>query len=151
MHYTLKNKMGQVLDSSEGQEPLLFIQGIGNIIPGLEEALEGKAKGDKFDVSIEPSKGYGEISDEMTMDIPLKELEHIEGLAEGMRLQSETEDGHLQVLKVTKITEDTVSVDGNHELAGVHLHFTGEITEIREASAEELEHGHVHGPGGHNH
>jgi FKBP-type peptidyl-prolyl cis-trans isomerase SlyD len=151
MHYTLKNKMGQVLDTSEGQEPLYFIQGIGNIIPGLESALEGKKTGDKFNVSVEPSQAYGEYSAEMVLEIAREELAHIDGLAEGMRLQSENEDGQMAVLKVTKITEETVTVDGNHELAGMHLHFDGEIVEVREAAPEELEHGHVHGPGGHHH
>lgn len=151
IHYTLKNKMGQVLDSSEGQEALYFIQGIGNIIIGLEEALEGMKAGEEFDVSIEPAKGYGERRDDMMLDVPKAELEHIEDLAVGMRLQSETEDGHLIPIKITEIGDEFVTVDGNHELAGVHLHFKGEIVDVRDASAEELEHGHVHGPGGHQH
>ncbi|MCZ8132063.1 MAG: peptidylprolyl isomerase [Steroidobacteraceae bacterium] len=150
IHYTLKNDAGEVLDSSDGSEPLAYIHGNGNIIPGLEEALEGKAAGDKLQVKIEPAKAYGEHNPELIQNVPKRAFQGVGNVQAGMRFTAQTEHGPRQVV-VTRVVGDMVTVDGNHPLAGQHLNFDVEITEIRDASREELEHGHVHGPGGHHH
>lgn len=148
--YTLKDNDGNVIDSSEGREPLPFIQGIGNIIPGLENALEGKAVGDKVQVSIPPAEGYGERNDEMVHAVPRKMFETADDLEVGMQFQTQSEAG-MQVVTVVGIEEEDVMVDANHPLAGATLNFDVTIMDVRDASEEELEHGHVHGPGGHDH
>lgn len=152
MHYTLKDEQGNVLDSSEGRDPLAYIQGIGNIIPGLESQLEGKAKGDKVNAVVEPKDGYGERSDEMLHKVPLSgfQSEGDESLTAGMQVQVETNQGPT-VAMVAAVEGDEVTLDMNHPLAGVTLTFDVEIMDVREAEAEELDHGHVHGPGGHQH
>lgn len=150
IHYTLKNAEGQVLDSSEGGDPLAYIHGNGNIIPGLEEALEGKVAGDKLNVSIAPDKAYGMHSAELVQQVPKRAFQGVGQVQEGMRFTAQTEHGPRQVV-VTRVIGDMVTVDGNHPLAGQTLNFDVEIAEVRDASQEELEHGHVHGPGGHHH
>lgn len=151
MHYTLKNDDGEVMDSSEGREPLAYIQGIGNIIPGLESELEGKKVGDKLKASIAPKDAYGELKEELVQIVPKEGFQGAANeLQEGMQVQVETNQGP-QIAVVTKIEEDDVTLDLNHPLAGMNLHFDVEIMEIREATSEELDHGHVHGPGGHHH
>ncbi len=148
--YTLTDDKGEVIDSSEGRGPLAYIQGIGNIIPGLENALEGKAQGDSLKVSIAPEDGYGERSDDLTQAVPKEMFEGAEEMQVGMQFQTMTESGP-QVVTVISIDDEHVTVDGNHPLAGENLNFDVTIVDIREASAEELEHGHVHGPEGHDH
>jgi FKBP-type peptidyl-prolyl cis-trans isomerase SlyD len=150
IHYTLKNAAGQVLDSSEGGDPLAYIHGSGNIIPGLEEALEGKVAGDRLNVSIAPDKAYGMHSAELVQQVPKRAFQGVGQVQEGMRFTAQTEHGPRQVV-VTRVIGDMVTVDGNHPLAGQTLNFDVEIAEVRDASQEELEHGHVHGPGGHHH
>ena len=143
IHYTLKNDAGDVLDSSEGREPLEFLQGKGNIISGLEKALDGKKQGDTVDVSIEPTEGYGEHREELIQDVPKDAFKGVDDLQVGMRFQAQTEQGALPI-KVVSIQDDTVTVDGNHELAGERLHFNVSIESVREATDEEKSHGHVH-------
>lgn len=150
MHYELKDAQGEVLDSSKGQQPLVYLHGAGNIIVGLEEQLEGKTVGDNINAVISPEKGYGMPVDALVQTVPKEAFGEIEQVEVGMRLQAETEQGPVPVI-VTEIGDTTVTVDGNHPLAGKELHFAVSIAEIREASAEEIEHGHVHGPGGHSH
>lgn len=150
IHYTLKNASGEVLDSSSGGDPLAYIHGNGNIIPGLEEALEGKVVGDKLQVSIEPEKGYGTHSQELVQQVPKRAFQGVGQVQPGMRFTAQTEHGPRQVV-VTRVVGDMVTVDGNHPLAGQTLNFDVEIADVRDASQEELEHGHVHGPGGHHH
>ena len=151
MHYELKDAEGEVLDSSKGQEPLVYLHGAGNIIPGLEEALVGKAVGDTVDAVVAPEKGYGMPVDALVQTVPKEAFgEEVSKVEVGMRFQAETEQGPVPVV-VTAMDEKTVTVDGNHPLAGKELHFNVSIAEIREASAEEIEHGHAHGPGGHQH
>lgn len=150
IHYTLTNATGEVLDSSSGGDPLAYIHGSGNIIPGLEEALEGKVAGDKLQVSIAPEKAYGLPSDELVQQVPKRAFQGVGNVTAGMRFTAQTEHGPRQVV-VTRVVGDMVTVDGNHPLAGQTLNFDVEIAEVREASQEELEHGHVHGPGGHHH
>ena len=150
IHYTLKDKSGKVLDTSEGQEPLYYLHGKQNIIPGLEKELMGKSENDSFDTIIPASEGYGERQDGLITEVSKEELREVDKLEVGIQLQAQTEQG-VQIFTITEIKEDSVMLDGNHPLAGVELHFTGTIESIRSATAEELAHGHVHGPGGVHH
>ena len=150
IHYTLKDDGGTVLDSSAGGDPLAYIQGHGNLISGLEKALEGKTGGDKLAVSIAPADGYGIRNEALIQRVPRRALQGAGEIRKGMQFQARTEDG-MRMFTVTGIVGDMVTLDGNHPLADKTLHFDVEIVEVREASAEELEHGHVHGPGGHHH
>lgn len=144
MHYTLKNDDGEVIDSSEGGSPLVFIQGHGNIIHGLESALAGLKVGDSREVVVEPVDGYGEYDDELVQEVPRSAFEGIDTLEVGMQFHADTEDGIVPIT-VMEISDDVITVDGNHELAGERLHFSVTIDSIREATAEELAHGHIHG------
>jgi FKBP-type peptidyl-prolyl cis-trans isomerase SlyD len=148
--YTLTNNEGQVIDSSEGAGPLAYLHGAGNIIPGLEDALLGKEAGDEVKASIEPANAYGERHDALKQEVPAELFSGVEKVEVGMQFQSETDQGPVLVT-VTEVGEQTITVDGNHPLAGVHLNFDVNVREVREATAEELEHGHVHGEGGHHH
>jgi FKBP-type peptidyl-prolyl cis-trans isomerase SlyD len=150
IHYTLKNAEGQVLDSSEGGDPLAYIHGNGNIIPGLEEALEGKVAGDKLQVEVQPEKAYGVHDPELIQNVPKRAFQGVGQVQAGMRFTAQTEHGPRQVV-VTRVVGDMVTVDGNHPLAGQTLNFAVEIAEVRDPTEEELSHGHVHGPGGHDH
>jgi FKBP-type peptidyl-prolyl cis-trans isomerase SlyD len=151
IHYTLTNEKGEVLDSSSGGEPLAYLHGQGNIIPGLEKALEGKQAGDKLDVKVAPAEGYGERDDKLVQQVPRRAFSGAQDVKPGMQFHAQTSGGHARVVTVTRVAGDMVTVDGNHPLAGEHLNFAVEVTEVREATAEELSHGHVHGPGGHHH
>ena len=151
MHYTLKNDAGDVIDSSDGADPLPFLQGHGNIIPGLESALEGSKVGDKLEVSIKPEEGYGVRMKDAIQEIPSSALKGVDEVKVGMQLQSEDKDGNAFLVSVTKIEDDKITVDGNHPLAGQTLHFSVSIESIRKAEAEELSHGHVHADGQHQH
>ena len=146
IHYTLRDNEGTVLDSSEGREPLHYIQGIGNLILGMEEGLEGKTKGEKVKIKIAPEKGYGVVNPELVQKVPMKAFEGQE-VKTGMRFNTNQGD----VVTVTEVSTDSVTVDGNHPLAGVELNFDVEVVEVREATADEISHGHVHGPDGHHH
>ena len=150
IHYTLKDDSGTVLDSSSGSDPLAYIQGHGNLISGLEKALEGKTGGDRLAVSITPAEGYGIRNEALIQRVPRRSLQGAGEIRKGMQFQARTDDG-MRMFTVTGIVGDMVTLDGNHPLADKTLHFDVEIVEVREASAEELEHGHVHGPGGHHH
>ncbi len=147
IHYTLRDNEGNTLDSSIGQAPLVYIQGIGNLIPGMEDGLEGKAKGDKLEIKVSPEKGYGVRDDKMIQKVPRSAFGG-EEVKKGMQFQT---DQRGQVVTVTEIGFDSVTVDGNHPLAGVALNFSVEVLDIRNATSDELTHGHVHGPGGHHH
>jgi FKBP-type peptidyl-prolyl cis-trans isomerase SlyD len=148
--YTLTDNDGSVIDSSEGAGPLAYLHGAGNIITGLEEALLGKEAGDKVTASIEPEKAYGERHEQLKQDVPRELFTGIEKIELGMQFQSETEQGPVLVT-VVEVNDDMITVDGNHPLAGVHLNFDVDVREVREATQEELDHGHVHGEGGHHH
>ena len=146
IHYTLRDNHGAVLDSSDGRDPLHYLHGAGNLIAGMEEGLEGKSKGDKFSLKIEPEKGYGEKDDNLVQQVPRSAFGGQE-VKTGMRFS--TNQGG--VVTVTKVGLDSITVDANHPLAGVELNFAVEVMDVREATTEELSHGHVHGPGGHHH
>ena len=141
--YTLKNDSGQVIDSSDNGEPLSYIHGSGEIIPGLEAELLGKSVGDKFNATIKPEDAYGLREDENVKKIEREKLSHIPGLEVGMQLQA-YDEGSMQILTIVEISDKDVTLDANHPLAGETLHFAVEIKEIREATEEELEYG-IHG------
>lgn len=143
IHYTLTNDEGDVLDTSEGREPLRYLQGHGNIIPGLERALEGLVAGDSANVVVEPEEGYGPKQDMLIQAVPREAFDGIDVIEIGMQFQAQTAQGPIPVT-VIAVDEETVTLDGNHELAGVRLNFAVQVTDVREASAEEIDHGHVH-------
>jgi len=145
-HYTLSNPEGEVLDSSQGHDAFSYLQGSQMIVPGLEAQMEGKSKGDKFKAVVTPEMGYGEFNKELLQRVPLDRFGDAK-VEEGMQFQA----GEHSVVTVREVTESEVLVDGNHPLAGITLNFEVEVTDVREATAEELSHGHVHGPGGHQH
>ena len=148
--YTLKDDDDQVIDTSEGREPLAFIQGIGQIIPGLEKALEGKQAGESVSISIPPEDAYGERDDSMVLNIPREQFEGADTIEPGMQFQAETDQG-VQILTVLEAGDQEITVDGNHPLAGMNLNFDVSVVEVRDATQEELDHGHAHGAGGHQH
>lgn len=150
IHYTLKNDAGDVLDSSQGTDPLAYLQGHGNLISGLESALEGKQAGDQLNVSIAPKDGYGERDESLIQDVPRSAFQGVDKVEVGMQFHADSNHGP-RLVTVTKVSDKTVTVDGNHPLADQTLHFDVQIVEVRAATAEELSHGHVHGPGGHHH
>ncbi len=151
IHYTLTNDKGEVVDSSSGGAPLSYLHGKGNIIPGLEKALEGKQAGDKLDVKVAPAEGYGERDDQLVQQVPRRAFAGVQDVQPGMQFHAQGSGGQMRVVTVVRIAGDMVTVDGNHPLAGENLTFAVEVTEVRDASEEELAHGHVHGPGGHHH
>lgn len=148
--YTLTNPMGEVLDSSKGRSPLAYLHGAGNIIPGLEQALEGKKAGDSFSVTVQPKEAYGERDEKQVQSVPRKQFSEMEPVEAGMQFEVRTEHGP-RVLTISEVREKEVDVDGNHPLAGVALTFAVEVISVRAASGEEQSHGHVHGEGGHHH
>ena len=150
IHYTLKDDAGKVIDSSSGSEPLAYIQGHGNLVPGLEKALEGKQDGDTIKVSLAPADGYGMRNEALVQRVPKRSLQGSGEIRKGMQFQAQTDEG-LRLFTVTAVVGDMVSLDGNHPLADQTLNFDVEVIRVREATSEELEHGHVHGAGGHHH
>ena len=150
IHYTLKDDSGAVLDSSAGGEPLAYIQGHGNLVPGLEKALEGKQGGNTLTVTLSPAEGYGARDEALVQRVPKRSLQGSGEIRKGMQFQARTEGG-MRVFTVTAVAGDMVTLDGNHPLADQTLHFDVEVVSVREATTEELEHGHVHGAGGHHH
>ena len=138
--YTLKNDSGEILDCSEDNGPITYLHGSGNIIPGLEAELEGKKVGDKFHASIEPEDGYGIRCEEFIQKIERERLSHLPKIEIGMQLQAYDEDG-MQILTIVEISDTDVTLDGNHPLAGQKLHFDVEVTDMREATEEEIEFG----------
>ena len=149
--YTLSNDAGEVIDSSAGAEPLVYLHGAGNIIAGLENALAGKAVGDELEVSIEPEDAYGEYSAELITNLGREMFEGVEELEVGMQFHASAPDGGMQIVTVRDVDGDQVTIDGNHPLAGQQLNFKVKVISVRAASEEEVAHGHVHGEGGHQH
>ncbi|QHV94922.1 FKBP-type peptidyl-prolyl cis-trans isomerase [Spirosoma endbachense] len=145
IHYTLRDDAGNILDSSQERDPLYYLHGKGNLIPGMEEGLEGKAKGDKAKIDVVPEKGYGKRNPQLIQEVPIKAFG---GQKIEVGMQFETNQGEL--ITVTQVGPETVTVDGNHPLADQNLHFDVEVVEVRDATPDELAHGHVHGPGGHH-
>lgn len=151
MHYTLTNPDGEVIDSSAGREPLAYLHGSGNIVPGLERQLSGLAIGAKVTALVPAVEGYGEREDIEPQEVPRQQFPPNVDISAGMMFQAQTPDGRPFPVWVSKVEGDTVYIDPNHPLAGVDLKFDVEIVSVREASEEELAHGHPHGPGGHHH
>jgi len=145
IHYTLKDNEGNILDTSGGRDPLLYIHGVGNLIPGMEEGLEGQEQGTKLELKIKPEKGYGVRNDELIQKVPRSAFGS-EKVEQGMQFQT----GNGGVVTVTNVGLNEVTIDGNHALAGVDLNFSIEVMEVRTATVDEIAHGHVHGPGGHH-
>ena len=149
--YTLTNDDGDVIDSSTGGAPLVYLQGAGNIIPGLEKALEGKAVGEELTVTVEPEDAYGEYSAELVSTLSASMFEGVDQLEVGMQFHASAPDGQMQIVTIRDLDGDDVTVDGNHPLAGQRLTFKVKVVAVRDASEEEVAHGHVHGEGGHQH
>ena len=150
LNYTLRDEQGTIIDASSGRAPLSYLHGKGNIIPGLEQALSGKAAGDKLDVTVAPEQGYGPRDERLVQIVPRTKFGEVESLAPGMQVRVGGPQG-TRIVSVLRVDRDFVTIDGNHPLAGRTLHFSVEIAEVRKASHEEVAHGHAHGPDGHHH
>lgn len=148
--YTLRNDAGEVLDSSKGREPLAYLHGAGNIVPGLEIALTGKAVGDTLSVAVPPAQGYGERDEALVMSAEPSQFPDPRQAQVGARFRIQTDKG-IYLATVTDVTEDAVMMDLNHPLAGETLHFDVEVMDVKDASEEEVAHGHVHAGHGHDH
>ena len=150
INYTLTTDDGEVLDKSDDGS-FAYLHGADNIVIGLENALTGKAVGDKFNVKVSPEEGYGDRNDEMVQVVGREMFETDAELEVGTQFHAEGPDGHPIMITVAAIEGDDITIDGNHPLAGVNLNFDIAVVDIKDASAEEIEHGHVHGPDGHHH
>ncbi len=144
IHYKLTDEDGAVIDSSEGTEPLKYLHGAGNIIPGLERALIGKTAGEEMKVVVEPQFGYGEYQAELLQVVPRAAFEGVDTVEVGMAFTAQAPDGAQRRIVVRDVSGDDITIDANHELAGVDLHFDISVVEVRAASEEEVAHGHVH-------
>ncbi|MBE0368860.1 FKBP-type peptidyl-prolyl cis-trans isomerase [Pseudoalteromonas aurantia] len=149
MHYSVLDNDKNTIDNSFDGEPLLFIIGTGYLIPGLEDAIIDKVAGDTLSVTVEPEQGYGERYDELMQAVPKSMFDGME-IEVGMQFRASTDDGD-QMVMIIDIQDEEVIVDGNHPLSGITLHFDVEILEVRDATEDELSHGHVHGDGGCGH
>lgn len=150
IHYALNDAAGEVLESSEGEAPLEYLHGHGNIIAGLEKALDGKAAGEKLKAVIPPEEGYGVRDEAMVKRLPLSSFQNQDEVQVGAQFQAETSQGP-RLATVTEMDDKKVTVDLNHPLADQTLSFDIEVVGVREATEEELSHGHAHGPEGHRH
>ncbi|MCP4983508.1 MAG: peptidylprolyl isomerase [Gammaproteobacteria bacterium] len=151
IHYNVVDvQSDEVIDSSEGGDPMTYLHGASNIIPGLEQALDGKSVGDEFEVTIEAADAYGDYSEDRIQQVPIEAFQEMEKVEPGMVVSAETDSGQVSLV-VTEVDEATVTVDANHPLAGKSLKFDVKVEAIRDASEEEMSHCHVHGPGGHEH
>ena len=152
MTYTLTNAEGKVLDQADASHPFMYMQGAHNIIPGLEQALTGKQAGDAAVVTVQPEDAYGEYNEQLTQQVPRQMFGNVpaEQLVVGAQFQAQTNEG-VEVITIAAVEGDMITIDANHPLAGETLTFDVHILEVRAASAEEMAHGHAHGPGGHHH
>jgi FKBP-type peptidyl-prolyl cis-trans isomerase SlyD len=149
-HYTLSNEQGEQLETSREQDPVVYLHGYRNIVPGLENAMVGKDSGDTFKVTVEPVEAYGERDPGRVQRIPAKHFPNARKLSPGQAVSLETKRGPVQAT-IVKVGRFNIDVDANHPLAGQTLTFDVEITDVREATGEEIAHGHAHGPGGVDH
>jgi len=150
-HYHLTDAAGEVIDSSREAQPLTILVGHGALIPGMEQALIGHKVGDRFDIVVPPAEGYGERRDDFTQRVPKKYFRDADHLKPGDATVLSVQGGGYRQVVVLKVGSSVVDVDLNHPLAGKTLHFNVEITDVRDATEEEISHGHVHGAGGHDH
>ena len=144
IHYTLTDNSGEIIDSSEGADPLAYLHGAGNLIPGLEQALVGKTAGASLQATVSPEDGYGEIQPELIETVPKEAFEGVDSIEPGMAFEAQGSDGQARRIVVKDVSDDGIIIDGNHPLAGVELNFDVQVVDIREASEEEIAHGHVH-------
>ncbi|MGB5209453.1 MAG: peptidylprolyl isomerase [Gammaproteobacteria bacterium] len=144
IHYRLTNDAGEELDSSTGGDPLAYLHGSNSLIPGLESALAGQSAGDKFKVTVQPTDAYGEISTDLVQVVPIDAFDAPENVKPGVQFQAQGPDGQVQLITVREVSDAGVTIDANHPLAGQVLHFDVSVEEVREASEEEIAHGHVH-------
>lgn len=143
IHYTLKDEQGAILDNSEDNKPLTYIQGIGALIPGLEESLEGRRAGESINVSIPPDGGYGKRQEALVMTLPKRDFSQTNELQVGMMFRGQFGDEE-RIITVSNIDGEDVTVDANHPLAGLTLNFSVDVVGVRNATQEEIDHGHVH-------
>ena len=148
--YTLTNGDGQVLDTSSGKQPLSYLHGAGNIIPGLESELTGKQVGDNVKVTVAPAEAYGERDEKLVQPVPRAAFKGIDQIQPGMQFTAQSPQG-ARIVTVVAVADEQVTIDANHPLAGQTLHFDVTIRDVREATEDELNHGHAHGPGGAHH
>lgn len=148
--YTLKDDEGNIIDQSPEGQPLAYLHGHGNIIPGLEKQLEGKSAGETLVATVTPEEAYGEYQEQAVQQVPRENFQGVDSIEVGMQFQSEA-GGQTMLVTVTEVTDEMVTVDANHPLAGKTLHFDVEITEVRTATEDEISHGHIHGVGGVQH
>lgn len=144
IHYTLTDDQGAVIDSSVGSDPLVYLHGSRAIIPGLERALEGREPGETLKVSVPPEEGYGPSHPELIQTVPHSAFQGVERVETGMQFQAHGEDGSVRRVRIVQVSDEGVTVDGNHPLAGAVLHFDVEVSAVRAATPEEIAHGHVH-------
>ena len=150
IHYAVSDSEGTLIDSSYDHNPLSVIHGTGYLIPGLESALTDHVAGDKFDVEVDADNAYGQRDDNFVQTVPKEMFENIEDINIGTQLRATTDDGEQTVI-VVDVNDDSITVDGNHPLSGIDLKFEVEIMEVRDATEDELAHGHVHAEGGCGH
>ena len=150
LHYTLKDNDGNIIDQSDDGS-FLYMHGAMNIIPGLENALAGKSAGDEISVKVSPEEGYGVKDDARIQEVPKDMFDSADEIQVGVQFHAQGPDGSAVVVTVIEVKDDAVVIDANHALAGVDLNFEVKIVDVREATEEEVEHGHVHGPHGHQH
>ncbi|MES9904573.1 MAG: peptidylprolyl isomerase [Sedimenticola sp.] len=148
--YTLTDEQGTVIDQSTDGS-FEYLHGAGNIIPGLENGLLGKKVGDKLNVEVAPEEGYGERNEEMIQSVGRDMFNPEDEINPGMQFQAQSPEGQMMVVTVMDVNEESITIDGNHPLAGVNLNFEVEILALRDAVEEEIQHGHIHGPEGHDH
>jgi len=146
IEYSLRDEAGELLDSSEGGEPLIYLHGNENIIPGLEKFLEGKTAGDSISCTVPAAEAYGERDESLVFKVARKDFGANVDIAPGMQFEAHGEDG-AQIVTVVDVLGDEVTIDANHPLAGENLHFDVKVVEVRDATEEEIEHGHVHADG----
>lgn len=138
--YTLRDTDGEVIDTSEGREPLVYLHGHANIVPGLEKAMEGSSEGEELSVTVEPEEGYGPYREELVQDVPREIFQGVDSIEPGMRFQAQSDAGPM-VVTVKEVGDEQVTVDGNHMLAGQDLQFEVAIRGVRDATPEEIEQG----------
>ncbi|HXE55057.1 MAG TPA: peptidylprolyl isomerase [Tepidisphaeraceae bacterium] len=148
--YTLRDGNGAVMDSSEGHEPLAYVHGVGGIIPGLEQALEGRSPGENLNVQVPPEQAYGNRDEALVQSVPRTAFRGVDNIQQGMQFQASA-GGQSRVVTVVGVDDQNVQVDANHPLAGKTLNFDVTVRDVRDATPDELQHGHAHGPGGAHH
>jgi len=150
MDYKLTDNGGALLDASPEGQPLMYIHGTNSLIPGLEKELEGKSAGDQLQVTVSPEDAYGPVTPQLIQTLPLSTFQGVEKVEEGMEFEATGENGHIMIVRVEKVQGEEVTINGNHPLAGMTLNFDVKVVDVREATEDELDHGHVHA-GDHSH